>query len=76
MEIYNYNNKTGALLRLCVRMGAILANVKEGKVFEKAEETAWKCRNCGHVHYGKNAPEICPVCAHAKAHFEVRSTNY
>ena len=58
------------------RYRKLLENVKEGKVFEKGAEIEWKCRNCGHVHYGKNAPEICPVCAHAKAHFEVRSTNY
>ena len=54
----------------------LLANVEEGKVFEKEEEQAWYCANCGHVHYGKKAPGMCPVCAHPQAHFEVKKTNF
>ena len=54
----------------------LLANVEGGKVFEKDEEVAWYCANCGHVHYGKKAPGMCPVCAHPQAHFEVKKTNF
>jgi len=54
----------------------LLENVEEGIVFSKDGETIWKCRNCGHIHIGKKAPEICPVCDHAKAFFEVKAENY
>ena len=46
------------------------------KVFEKSEETMWECRNCGHIVIGKKAPDVCPVCAHPRAYFEVRKENY
>ncbi len=58
------------------RYRALLSNVEMQQVFEKAEETMWECRNCGHLVIGKKAPEICPVCAHPKAYFEVRKENY
>ena len=58
------------------RYRALLANVEMQKVFEKAEEAIWECRNCGHLVMGKKAPEVCPVCAHPKAFFEVRKENY
>lgn len=58
------------------RYRALLNNVEMQKVFEKAEETIWECRNCGHLVMGKKAPEVCPVCAHPKSFFEVRKTNY
>lgn len=51
-------------------------NIVNGKVFEKSEEVIWVCENCGHVHVGKKAPSICPVCNHAKAYFEVKAENY
>ena len=51
-------------------------NVKEGKVFKKEEKMMWVCRNCGHVHFGESAPEVCPICSHPKAYFELRATNY
>ncbi len=54
----------------------LLNNVEMQAVFEKAEETMWECRNCGHLVIGKKAPEVCPVCAHPKAYFEVRKENY
>ena len=54
----------------------LLNNVDMQKVFEKAEETMWECRNCGHLVIGKKAPEVCPVCAHPRAYFEVRKENY
>ena len=58
------------------RYRALLNNVEMKAVFEKAEETMWECRNCGHLVMGKKAPEICPVCAHAQSYFEVRAENY
>ena len=58
------------------RYRALLANVEEKKVFEKAGVTVWECRNCGHMVVGVAAPEVCPVCKHPKAYFEVRKENY
>ena len=48
----------------------------EGKVFVKDDIVVWKCRNCGHIHVGKFAPKVCPVCSHAQAYFEVKAENY
>ncbi len=58
------------------RYRALLNNIEMQKVFEKAEETMWECRNCGHLVIGKKAPELCPVCKHPQAYFEVRKENY
>ena len=58
------------------RYRALLSNVEMQKVFEKAEETMWECRNCGHLVMGKKAPIVCPVCAHPQSYFEVRKENY
>ena len=58
------------------RYRALLNNVEMQKVFEKAEETMWECRNCGHLVMGKKAPQICPVCTHPQSYFEVRKENY
>ena len=58
------------------RYRALLNNVEMQKVFEKAEETMWECRNCGHLVIGKKAPQICPVCVHPQSFFEVRKENY
>ena len=55
---------------------ALLHNVEMQKVFEKSEEVMWECRNCGHLVIGKKAPQVCPVCAHPQAYFEVRKANY
>lgn len=55
---------------------ALLSNVENGTVFAKEEETVWECLNCGHLHTGKTAPEVCPVCNHAQSYFEVRKENY
>ena len=54
----------------------LLENVENGLVFSKDGEKIWKCRNCGHIVIGKSAPEICPVCAHPKAYFEIKVENY
>ena len=55
---------------------ALLNNVEMQKVFEKAEETMWECRICGHLVIGKKAPEVCPVCRYPQSFFEVRKENY
>lgn len=55
---------------------ALLKNLEEGVVFKKDGVVVWKCRNCGHIHVGNAAPEICPVCDHPKAYFEMLSKNY
>ncbi|MBQ1882905.1 MAG: rubrerythrin family protein [Bacteroidales bacterium] len=58
------------------RYRALLKNLKSGKVFEKDEVVVWKCRNCGYVFRGKNAPKECPACQHPQAYFEVKGENY
>lgn len=58
------------------RYRALSNNVKDERVFEKDGKFAWECRNCGHIHFGKKAPEVCPTCAHPKAYFELRADNY
>jgi len=55
---------------------ALLSNIENGTVFKKAEETVWQCRNCGYIHTGTEAPEVCPACIHPQAHFEVKKNNY
>lgn len=51
-------------------------NVKEKQVFVKEDEKVWICTNCGHIHVGKEAPAVCPVCAHPQAYFEILKENY
>ena len=58
------------------RYKALCKNIEEGKVFNREGKKAWICRNCGHIHFGEEAPEVCPVCAHPKAFFELRAQNY
>lgn len=58
------------------RYRALLKNVETNQVFEKSEVKIWECRNCGHIVVGTKAPEVCPVCAHPKAYFEVKKVNY
>ena len=54
----------------------LLANVEGGLVFSRDGDMIWKCSNCGHIHVGRKAPEMCPVCAHPQAYFELKSENY
>lgn len=54
----------------------LLENVKNGKVFKKDQPIKWHCRNCGYVHEGTEAPEICPACKHPQAYYEVLAENY
>ena len=58
------------------RYRKLLENVNNEMVFSKDGEKVWVCRNCGHVHVGKEAPKACPVCAHPQAYFEVKADNY
>ena len=58
------------------RYRALLNNVETAAVFEKSGVQVWECRNCGHLVVGVSAPELCPVCAHPKAYFEIRKENY
>jgi len=51
-------------------------NIEKGTVFARDEEVVWKCGNCGHIQKGKDAPDLCPVCAHPKAYFEIKAYNY
>jgi len=58
------------------RYRALLKNIEMQAVFEKAGETMWECRNCGHLVIGKKAPDVCPVCNHPQSYFEVCAENY
>ncbi len=54
----------------------LLANLEAGTVFKKEKTVVWRCRNCGYVHEGKEAPEVCPACAHPQAYFELLTENW
>ncbi|HBM74081.1 MAG TPA: rubrerythrin family protein [Clostridiaceae bacterium] len=58
------------------RFRKLLANVENGLVFSKDGEAIWQCSNCGHIYIGKKAPEVCPVCGHPQAYFQVLAKNY
>jgi len=58
------------------RYRKLLANIEDGRIFARSEDTIWICRNCGHVHIGAAAPKLCPTCAHPQSYFEVKQDNY
>ena len=58
------------------RYRKLLANVEGGLVFSRDGDMIWQCSNCGHIHIGQKAPEVCPVCAHPQAYFQLRAENY
>lgn len=58
------------------RYRRLIANIEQGVVFSKDGDTIWQCRNCGHICIGKEAPEVCPVCAHPQSYFQVKAENY
>ena len=58
------------------RYRKLLANIEGGLVFSRDNEMIWQCSNCGHILIGKAAPEVCPVCAHPKAYFQLKAENY
>lgn len=58
------------------RYSRLLQNIEEGIVFSREGDTVWICRNCGHIHIGKKAPEVCPTCLHKRSFFEIKAENY
>ena len=58
------------------RYRRLLQNIEEGLVFSREGDMVWICRNCGHIHIGKKAPEVCPVCLHKQSFFEIKAENY
>jgi len=58
------------------RYKALIANIEEGQVFKRSMKVTWRCRNCGYVHEGEEALEMCPACAHPQAHFELLAENW
>lgn len=55
---------------------ALKSNIENGRVFKREEAVTWRCRNCGYIHTGREAPETCPACAHPRAHFELLGENW
>lgn len=58
------------------RYNKLASNIAEGRVFKKEEKVSWKCRNCGYIHEGTDAPDLCPACQHPQGFFEVHAENY
>ena len=58
------------------RYRKLLANIKEGIVFSRDGDVIWQCSNCGHIVVGKKAPDVCPVCDHEQAFFQIKPENY
>ena len=58
------------------RYRKLAENIEKGIVFAREGEQVWQCRNCGHIHVGAAAPEVCPVCNHPQAHFQLVPQNY
>ncbi len=58
------------------RFRKLRVNLQENKVFTRDGEQVWLCRNCGHIHVGKSAPQVCPVCKHNQSYFEIKAENY
>jgi rubrerythrin len=55
---------------------ALAANIENGTVFKREQTVVWRCRNCGYLHEGNEAPDECPACVHPRAHFELLGENY
>lgn len=58
------------------RYRKLIENIEKGLVFERDDEVVWQCANCGHIVKGKDAPKVCPVCAHPQAYFQIKPENY
>ena len=58
------------------RYRKLLANIEGGLVFSREGDMIWQCSNCGHIHIGKQAPEVCPVCNHPQSYFQIKAENY
>lgn len=59
-----------------LRFLALMDNIKKDQVFKREEKVTWRCRNCGYTHEGNESPDVCPACAHGRAHFEIKPENY
>ncbi len=59
-----------------LRYRALLENVEKGRVFEREQEEVWICLNCGHIHYGKKAPKVCPICEYPQDFFQLRVIDF
>ncbi len=76
-EIAELFEKVGAIEKEHeARYRKVLENIEKGIVFKRDGVTVWKCRNCGYIHMGDEAPELCPVCKHPRSYFEIRGENY
>jgi rubrerythrin len=71
-----FRNITVAEKRHEQRYISLANNITNGRVFRREKPVRWVCRNCGYVHKGKQAPDVCPACAHLQAHFELEAVNY
>ena len=58
------------------RYRKLISNLENGLVFSRDGDTIWQCRNCGHIVIGREAPKVCPVCAHPQSYFEIKKENY
>lgn len=58
------------------RYRKLLANIEQGIVFSRDGDMVWQCANCGHIHIGQKAPEVCPVCSHPQSYFQIKAENY
>ena len=58
------------------RYRKLIANMEDGKIFSRDNEVMWICRNCGYIHVGKEAPKVCPACAHPQSYFQIKAENY
>lgn len=58
------------------RYRRLIGNMENGLVFSREGDTVWQCRNCGHIHIGKSAPQVCPVCKKPQGYFEIKAENY
>ena len=77
VQIADFFNKVAAVEKEHeARYMTLLKNIEENKVFNREEQTTWRCRNCGHIHVGAEAPELCPTCKHPRAYFEIAAFNY
>jgi rubrerythrin len=71
-----FRNITIAEKRHEQRYVALAKNITEGRVFKREKPVKWICRNCGYIHEGTEAPDVCPACAHPKSYYELEATNY
>jgi rubrerythrin len=71
-----FRSIAGAERRHEQRYNALAKNINEGMVFKRDTAVRWVCRNCGYVHEGPEAPELCPACAHPRSHYELEAVNY